>query len=145
VDRESLPHLHGRPRATRQRAAVVATLAGLDGFSTVQEIHDALMSRGDQVALTTVYRTVQALAEASDIDALIGADGQARYRRCGQAAGAHHHLVCRSCGLTVIVEGTSVDHWASTTAEEYGFTNIGHAPDLFGLCPECSAPDTDAR
>jgi Fur family ferric uptake transcriptional regulator len=133
----------GRQRATRQRAAVIATLAGLDGFSTVQEIHDALTTRGDQVALTTVYRTLQALAEANDIDSLIDSDGHARYRRCGQAAGPHHHLVCRSCGLTVIVGGESVDHWASTTAEEYGFTDIGHAPDLFGLCPRCSEPRSD--
>lgn len=139
MDRDGSPHVGGRHRATRQRAAVITTLAALDRFSTVQEIHTRLTEQGEHAALTTVYRALQALAEAGSIDSLIGVDGHVRYRRCGQAAGPHHHLVCRSCGLTIIVEGHAVDRWARATATQHGFTAVRHELDLIGLCAECSS------
>src|SRR3954469_2992202 len=83
-------------RATRQRAAVAAALAEVDEFRSAQELHDLLKHRGDSVGLTTVYRTLQSLADAGEVDVLRTDDGESVYRRCSD--GHHHHLVCRSCG-----------------------------------------------
>lgn len=125
-------------RATRQRTAVAAAVAELDDFRTAQEVHDALRQAGDKVGLTTVYRTLQALAEAGEIDMLVGADGQARYRHCGQGARHHHHLVCRQCGRTVEIEGPAVEEWADAVALQHGFTDVSHTLDVFGRCADCS-------
>ena len=88
-------------RATKQRAAVAAALDAVEDFRSAQELHDLLRHQGRSVGLTTVYRTLQGLADAGEVDVLRTPDGEAVYRRC--SSGHHHHLVCRRCGRTVEV------------------------------------------
>jgi Fur family ferric uptake transcriptional regulator len=110
-------------------------LDDLDGFRSAQEIHDTLKRRGEAVGLSTVYRTLQAMAESGDVDVLRADDGEARYRQC--SSGHHHHLVCRDCGRTVEVEGPTVERWADRVAAEHGFTDVSHTLEVFGRCAEC--------
>ena len=100
-------------RPTRQRKAVAAALGDVEDFRSAQDIHALLKERGDDVGLTTVYRTLTALADAGDIDVLRTPDGESVYRQC--STGHHHHLVCRQCGLTVEIEGPAVEAWATKT------------------------------
>ena len=93
----------GTLRPTRQRKAVAACLETFDDFRSAQDIHDLLKQNGENVGLSTVYRTLQALAEGGEVDVLRAEDGEALYRRCSTTH--HHHLVCRSCGRTVEVGG----------------------------------------
>jgi Fur family ferric uptake transcriptional regulator len=124
-------------RNTRQRRAVGAILDDLDAFASAQEIHDILVRRGDKVGLSTVYRNLQALVDAAEVDSLRGDDGEVRYRRC--SAGHHHLLVCRDCGRTVEVEGPAVERWADRVAAEHGFSDVAHTLEVFGTCSECGA------
>ena len=123
-------------RPTRQRRAVVAALADVEVFSSAQEIHALLRSRGDDVGLTTVYRTLQALADYGEIDVLRTPDGESVYRQC--STGHHHHLVCRSCGRTVEIEGPAVESWADKTAAQHGFAEVEHTLEIFGTCTACA-------
>ncbi|MEU3075420.1 Fur family transcriptional regulator [Streptomyces laurentii] len=127
-----------RGRSTRQRAAVSAALSEVDEFRSAQELHDMLKHRGDSVGLTTVYRTLQSLADAGEVDALRTSDGETVYRRCS-TGDHHHHLVCRMCGTAVEVEGPAVEQWAETIAAEHGFVNVAHTVEIFGTCAECAA------
>ena len=122
-------------RRTRQRTAVDSILTGRSDFRTAQEIHDDLRQVGERVGLTTVYRTLQAMAEAGELDALRNADGETAYRRC--STGHHHHLVCRSCGRTVEVSGPAVEKWANAVAAEHGFRDVSHDLEIFGTCDNC--------
>ena len=122
-------------RRTRQRAAVDQILSHLEEFRTAQQIHDGLRHQGDSVGLTTVYRTLQAMVESGELDALRTDDGETAYRRCSQ--GHHHHLVCRSCGRTVEVSGPAVERWASSVADEHGFRDVSHDLEIFGTCSAC--------
>ena len=123
------------PRRTRQRAAVDQILSHLEEFQTAQQIHDVLRHQGDSVGLTTVYRTLQAMVESGELDALRTDDGETAYRRC--SSGHHHHLVCRSCGRTVEVSGPAVETWASAVADEHGFRDVSHDLEIFGTCGSC--------
>lgn len=134
-----------KQRSTRQRAAVASVLQELDDFRSAQDLHDMLRAQGENVGLTTVYRTLQAMVEQGDIDVLAGSDGQSLYRRCGQRSGHHHHVVCRTCGLTVEVEGPAVEAWTHAIAKENGFTDVSHTLDIFGLCAQCSLNIGNAR
>ncbi|HYJ76628.1 MAG TPA: transcriptional repressor [Kineosporiaceae bacterium] len=124
-------------RSTRQKAAINAALAGSDEFLTAQELHDRLRHQGERVGLATVYRSLQALSDAGEVDQLRTDDGETAYRRCSR--GHHHHLVCRNCGRTVEVEGPAVEHWADKVALAHGFTDVSHTLEIFGLCSACSA------
>ena len=127
----------GAPRPTRQRAAVSGVLDDLDDFRSAQEIHAMLKARGDRVGLATVYRTLQALAQADQVDVLRSADGEVVYRRCSSGA-HHHHLVCRNCGRTVEVAGPAVERWADKVAAEHGFAEVSHTLEVFGTCSTCA-------
>ena len=82
---------------------------------------DPRRRRGRPVGLATVYRTLQLYADHGDVDVLRREDGEAIYRRCSETH--HHHLVCRSCGATVEVEGPAVERWTTSMAAEHGFTD----------------------
>lgn len=124
-------------RNTRQRAAVSALLRELEGFHSAQELHAMLRERGARVGLTTVYRTLQGLADSGEVDVMRPPGGEHLYRRCSQ--GHHHHLVCRSCGRTVEVEGPAVESWASRVAAAHGYVDVSHTLEIFGTCPDCSS------
>ncbi len=128
-------------RNTKQRSAVSNVLAQAEGFYSAQELHAMLRERGERVGLTTVYRTLQGLADAGEIDVMRPPGGEHLYRRCSQ--GHHHHLVCRSCGRAVEVEGPAVESWADKVASRHGFVDVSHTMEIFGTCPECAA--TSAR
>ena len=123
-------------RPTRQRRAVAAALGSFDDFRSAQEIHDLLKRNGENVGLSTVYRTLQTLADGGEVDMLRTEEGEAIYRRCSLTH--HHHLVCRSCGRTVEVEGPTVERWSSSVAAKHGFTDVSHTLEIFGTCPSCS-------
>jgi Fur family transcriptional regulator, ferric uptake regulator len=127
-------------RSTRQRAAVSAALDELDDFLSAQDLHALLRRRGDGIGLTTVYRTLQSLVDAGEVDVLRTGDGEAVYRRCSR--GHHHHLVCRTCGRTVEVEGPAVERWASRVADENGFVDVSHTLEVFGTCSSCAGRAT---
>jgi Fur family ferric uptake transcriptional regulator len=130
-------------RSTRQRAAVVDLLAEIDDFRSAQELHDELRKRGDGIGLTTVYRTLQSLSEAGEIDVLRTDSGEAIYRRC--SSHHHHHLVCRRCGRTVEIEGPAVERWAEKIAFGNGFADITHTVEIVGTCADCTAHRTGIR
>lgn len=130
-------------RNTRQRRAVAALLNDLNAFASAQELHELLEDRGERVGLSTVYRNLQSLVDAGDIDALRADDGETRYRMC--SSGHHHHLVCRSCGRTVEVEGPTVERWADRVSAEHGFTQVSHQLEIFGNCPDCSQAGHGSR
>jgi Fur family ferric uptake transcriptional regulator len=124
-------------RSTRQRAAVSAVLDELEDFRSAQDLHAMLRQRGEGIGLTTVYRALQVLSDAGEIDVLRTDDGEAVYRRC--STGHHHHLVCRSCGRTVEVEGPTVERWADRVGTENGFVDISHTLEVFGTCSGCAS------
>src|SRR5918912_957767 len=122
-------------RNTRQRGALSGLLANLEGFHSAQDLHSMLRARGERVGLTTVYRTLQSLADAGELDVMRLPGGEHMYRRCSD--GHHHHLVCRSCGRTVEVLGPTVETWAEAVAARHGYVDVSHTLEIFGTCPAC--------
>ena len=129
-------------RATRQRAAIADLLETLDEFRSAQELHDELRRRGEGIGLTTVYRTLQAMAASGLLDTLRTETGESVYRRCAQEH-HHHHLVCRCCGATVEIQGRHVEAWAADVARKAGFSEVSHTIEIFGVCADCA--DTSTR
>ncbi|EWT03426.1 peptide ABC transporter substrate-binding protein [Intrasporangium oryzae NRRL B-24470] len=127
-------------RPTRQQAAVAALLERSSDFTSAQTLHARLRESGDPIGLATVYRALQSMVEAGTVDVLRTDDGEAVYRAC--STHHHHHLVCRSCGRTVEVEGPAVESWADRVAGEHGFSDVTHTLEIFGTCAACATTST---
>ncbi len=123
-------------RKTRQRAAVVSVLRQMDNFESAKGIYQVLLKEGYKVGLTTVYRTLQSLADIHEVDTLTMSNGETLYRHCSQD-GHHHHLVCTECGKTQEIEGGPVETWAQDVATSFGYSLTSHDAEVYGQCPEC--------
>ncbi|GGM65957.1 transcriptional repressor [Thermopolyspora flexuosa] len=122
---------------TSRRQAVRKVLAASTSFRSAQDIYAEMRASGAKIGLTTVYRALQALSDAGEIDVLRTDDGEAVYRACATVS-HHHHLVCRRCGKTVEVAGPDVERWAEAVGKEHGFTDVTHTVEVFGTCPSCA-------
>ena len=120
---------------SRSKPRVLLTLESAGGFASAQEVYKLMQREGQSIGLTTVYRALQSLVNEKIVDILRREDGEAIYRLCGDTH--HHHIVCKSCGDTVEVEGGAVEKWAKSLAVEHGYRDVGHSAEIFGLCPKC--------
>ncbi|WP_037366179.1 Fur family transcriptional regulator [Nakamurella lactea] len=131
-------------RNTTQRTEILHVLRGTDEFITAQDLHAALRTGGSGIGLATVYRALQDMAGAGDLDTVRKDSGEVLYRQCADSR-HHHHLVCRHCGRTEEVEAPNVEKWARSVAADHGFVDLDHELELFGLCPQCADERTAAR
>ncbi|MDZ8200809.1 Fur family transcriptional regulator [Microbacterium sp. SSW1-59] len=131
-------------RNTWQRERVRAALGDARGFVSAQTLHASLREENTGIGLATVYRALAGFAAKGQADSLQSPEGENLYRAC-ESPGHHHHLICRSCGLTVEIAASDVEQWAHSTASEHGFTAAEHVVDIFGLCPACTAAQANER
>lgn len=127
-------------RATWQRAAVRELLAETDEFRSAQQLHELLRHRGSTIGLTTVYRALQHLADAGELDVITISGDEKLYRQCA-GTGHHHHLVCRVCGRTREVDVPAAERAATQLATQYGYDQVRHTLEIFGRCPQCAAAE----
>ncbi len=120
---------------SKSTTRVVSTLKRAGGFASAQELHQLMIRQGDRIGLTTIYRALENLLDEKVVDVLRRDGGEAIYRLCGE--GHHHHLLCKSCGRTVEISDSPIEKWATEVAGEYGFRDVGHTAELFGICSEC--------
>lgn len=123
-------------RATRQRLTVLESLRSRAESVTAQELHIELRQAGEPVGLTTVYRTLTALAQAGFLDTFTR-EGEQAFRLCG--SGHHHHLVCEVCNRVEEIDAHDVERWVDDVATRHGYQVTGHRADIFGVCAECGA------
>ena len=121
-------------RATRQRISVLTSLRGRPDAVTAQDLHQELRRAGESVGLTTVYRTLTALADAGFLD-VFTREGEQSFRLCGEVH--HHHLVCETCNRVEELPADEVERWVHQAASRHGFEVTAHRADIFGICEAC--------
>lgn len=126
------------PRMTRQRAALLDALSAGD-FRSAQAWHDHLRHEGERIGLATVYRTLQAMVESGEVDAVVTETGETLYRRCEAVNDHHHHLRCRVCGAAEDIDMPSFEAWADAMAAQHGYEELDHIVELTGVCADCRA------
>ena len=127
-----------RARATRrtvQKDAIRQALDSSPGFVSAQQVHRLLYDAGTPVGIATVYRQLNALAEAGDADTVLRAEGQL-FRTCTRDGRHHHHLICENCGRAEELEPNEA--WIRSAANEHGYTVTRHVVEVFGLCADCA-------
>ena len=129
------PELRARGyRMTPQRLAILHTLHHAGKHLSPTEIFETVKKELPGLTETTVYRTLEFLAE----------NGLARSAHMGSghfvyeiAQHEHHHIVCRVCGNETEVEHTLLKTLYQKLESTSGYRLIDSHVTFFGLCPYC--------
>ena len=119
-------------RKTQQREIIFDIIKDAHGPVTVNEILDEAVSRGIQVGIATVYRTVKLLLNSEKIRSVTLPDGQSRYESAELKH--HHHFHCTDCGTVIDIHQCCM-HLHDDEIE--GHLIKIHEITLFGLCKNC--------
>ena len=92
-------------RLTRQRRAVLDAIAAAPSSLSPLQVYDAARERCPELGLTTVYRTLEVLAEIGALRRVHGPDHCESFVPAGAAHG--HTVVCSGCGR--VTEFTACD------------------------------------
>ena len=122
-------------RQTRQREVILQVIATSNGPLSIQQILKLSQKKGGIVAIATVYRTVNLLMEAKQIQSVNLPNGETRYESAD--LGHHHHFQCRKCRNVFDLSICPV-HLARGTIIPGGFVVEDHEMTLYGLCPKCA-------
>ncbi|MGE3857758.1 MAG: Fur family transcriptional regulator [Dehalococcoidia bacterium] len=125
-------------RLTIQRAKILEALHRLPGHSTAEQIHAAVCEdeRDVEMALSTVYRNLDALAEMGLVAAFADGGGVTTYEWAASET-PHHHLLCEDCGHSEEVELKSISALSAEVQQEHGFAiDLRHLA-IRGHCAGC--------
>lgn len=136
-------------RRTTPRALVLRTLRASRGHLTASEIFDRIEAQRptEPIAVSTVYRALEALEGKGVVSALRSRSGETRYEWAPERP-PHHHLICRACGEVVELDLDAVEQLAAEIEARTGFRpDIRHLA-IDGICKRCrltSDPDVTLR
>ncbi len=122
-------------RVTEGRRAIVrALVGGPDHHVTAEDLAHAVATDHPDLHLSTVYRTLDALAELGVVERIVLSARGAVYHLHDHA---HHHLVCTGCGRVVEVPEADLAPLLDPLAQRYGFDTSGHRLAVSGRCAAC--------
>ena len=125
------PTLPTGARPTRQRKAVATALQTFDDFRSAQDIHDLLRTSGENVGLSTVYRTVKLLETEGIIERLELRDGRARYERAPRQH--HDHLIDLATGGVIEFRSEEIEALQTEIAKRLGYRVVYHRLELYAV------------
>lgn len=120
---------------TAPRRAIVRALLAAGGHVTADELAGVVQTSHPDMAVSTVYRTMEVLQEAGLVEHLHLGHGPAVYHLTEHD---HRHLVCEDCGRVVEVSEAEFDELARYVRLRLRFTIDGRHVALRGRCEHCA-------
>ncbi|SMC64890.1 Fur family transcriptional regulator [Papillibacter cinnamivorans] len=121
---------------TRHRVAVLDILGQSSQPLAAEEVFLRLKDRGVSANLSTVYRTLEVLAEKGLATKLhITGDGRALFELNRMLH--THYLVCLGCKKILSIRHCPLEAYEKSLADETRYSIAGHRLDIYGYCPEC--------
>jgi len=132
-------------RITVPRQAILDVLSKTDEHLSAEDIYINVRNIYSNIGLTTVYRTLDILAEIGLVFKFDFGDKKARYELAEGPKGErhHHHLVCTNCNRVIDYtdfideEKDLLDKTEKGLSKKYNFRINGHSIQFYGLCDRC--------
>ncbi len=124
-------------RATAPRVAVLRALEAAHDHPRIDQLVERVRASGVPISVQASYDVCEALGRAGLARRIALAGGPVRFE--SRTGDNHHHMVCRSCGLTVDVDCAVGEAPCLDPADLHGF-RLGEAEVTYwGECPDCQA------
>jgi Fe2+ or Zn2+ uptake regulation protein len=122
-------------RLTPQRHMILSVIQEANEHLSVEQIAERVQERNPYVSLSTVYRTLELLLKLGLIHENHLPGTSPHYEAAeGQA---HHHLVCRRCGMTIHLDETLLGDLHERLQQEYHFHDLTLNLMAIGYCVPC--------
>ena len=121
-------------QVTAQRLAVLRAVS-THPHATADELAEDVRGSIGSISRQAVYDTLGTLVERGLARRIQPAGSPARYE--DRVGDNHHHLVCRTCGVTVDIDCAVGEAPCLTAEDDHGF-EIEEAEVIYwGYCPDC--------
>lgn len=128
-------------RVTAARTAVLDVLDRSTDHPSVDEVIRRVRRDGVSISTQAAYDVCQALHHAGLARRIDPAGSPARYE--SRVGDNHHHLVCRSCGVTADVDCAIGVAPCLEPASLQGFAINEAEVTYWGVCPACQTDHTE--
>jgi len=121
-------------RMTPQRKVILEELRRVNTHPSADEIYALVRRRLPRISLATVYRNLEILAAAGQIQKL---EPGGMLKRFDGVTENHYHIRCIRCGRVVdapIDFDPAIDR---KLADDLDFDIIGHRLEFIGVCSAC--------
>ncbi len=121
-------------QVTAQRLAVLGSVSARP-HCTAEDVAQDVRAKIGAISRQAVYDALAILVEKRIIRRIEPAGSPARYEN--RVGDNHHHLICRTCGITVDVDCAVGDAPCLTAANTSGFQVEEAEVIYWGTCPRC--------
>lgn len=133
ADAEALLRRHGL-HVTAQRLAVLRAIFARP-HSTAEQLHVVVRAGIGAMSRQAVYDTLATLTAKGLLRRIQPTRSAARYET--RVGDDHHHLICRTCGRVVDVDGAVGDTRCLTAVDDAGYAIDETQVVFWGSCDEC--------
>ncbi|MDR0957190.1 MAG: transcriptional repressor [Candidatus Nomurabacteria bacterium] len=120
-------------RLTENRLAIFKVLVEAKKPLSIQEI---ILAVGDGTHFTTVYRSIEAMAEVK-ILRTVSRGFKNLYELGEKFKPHHHHATCEKCGRTMEIHDPRLEKLMLELTMRAGLKPTTHQFELFGICRKC--------
>lgn len=121
-------------RQTKQRALIHEIIMESERPLSIANLVELAQKKHASIGQATVYRTVNALLEAREIQAVQMPGGEALYEKAHLTH--HHHFKCNRCGRVFDLPGCPQKDLKKFLPR--GFQLTHHEFTFYGTCADCA-------
>lgn len=123
-------------RKTKHRTGILEILDKSKQPIPAEQVYLNLKDNGVTVNLSTVYRTLETLADRG-LAAKIKISGENRALFEFNRMVHKHYLVCLECKKIKAIESCPLEGYEKSLAQKTDYFISGHKLDIYGYCPKC--------
>ncbi|HEY9619199.1 MAG TPA: transcriptional repressor [Crinalium sp.] len=132
--------LHERGwRLTPQRETILQIFQNLPSGNhlSAEDLYNLLQNQGENISLSTIYRTLKLMARMGILRELELAEGHKHYEINQPSPHHHHHLICVRCNKTIEFKNDSILKTGTKTAQKEGYHLLDCQLIIHAICPSC--------
>jgi Fur family ferric uptake transcriptional regulator len=126
-------------RLTPQRETILHVFQNLarGKHLSAEDLFTLLQSEGEDISLSTIYRTLKLMARMGILRELELAEGHKHYELNQPYPYHHHHLICVRCNQTIEFKNDSILKTGTKTAKKEGYHLLDCQLTIHAICPSC--------
>lgn len=125
-------------RMTPQRETILHIFQNLPrgNHLSAEELHQLLENQGENISLSTIYRSVKLMTKMRVLRELELAEGHKHYELNHPYPHHHHHIVCIQCNKTIEFQDDSILKHSLKQCQKENFQLIDCQLNVMTICEE---------